>query len=73
MNYIGWIGAVLVLLGYYLNAKQIKSSWLIWIVGNFLVAIYCLSIGAHPTALMSLAIMCMNIYGYTSWNKKNRF
>lgn len=72
MYYLGWVGAALVLFGYFLNAKKKKSSWLIWIVGNLFVAIYSWHIGALPTTLMSLAIMIMNIYGYISWKKEKK-
>ena len=70
MNILGWIGAIIVLLGYYLNAKKFAWSWLIWFLGNALVAIYSFSISAYSTMSMSVIIMGMNIYGYVQWNKK---
>ena len=38
-----WLGAVCVIIGYYLNAHQHASSWLFWIVGNILIGFYCLN------------------------------
>ena len=64
---LGWVGAMLVLLGYYLNANMYASSWLVWIVANALVGIYCLNKEAYPTAVMSFVLVIMNIYGYISW------
>jgi C4-dicarboxylate transporter len=64
---LGWVGAILVILGYYLNANQLTSSWVVWIIGNVLVAIYSYHKKAYSTALMSLIIMIMNVYGYISW------
>jgi nicotinamide riboside transporter PnuC len=64
---IGWIGAVLVVWGYYLNANQYLSSWLVWIVGNLCVAGYSAHKKAYSTLAMSLVIAAMNIYGYFSW------
>ncbi len=64
---IGWMGAGLVVFGYYLNANQCLSSWLVWIVGNLCVAGYSLYKQAWSTALMSFIIALMNVYGYLSW------
>ena len=69
MERIGWLGAVLVVGGYYLNANQCLSSWLVWIVGNLLVAGYSIHKKAWSTAVMSLIITVMNIYGYLTWVK----
>lgn len=66
---LGWIGAGLVVFGYYLNAHQHISSWLVWIVGNLLVAGYSIHKKAWSTAVMSLIITVMNIYGYLTWVK----
>ena len=66
-EFIGWFGALLVVFGYYLNANQCLSSWLVWIVGNLCVAGYSAYKKAYPTALMSFVIALMNIYGYFSW------
>ena len=63
----GWIGAFLVILGYYLNAHMHASSWLVWIIGNALVAIYSWHKKAYPTVVMSIIILIMNIYGWVIW------
>ena len=64
---IGWMGAGLVVFGYYLNANQCLSSWLVWIVGNLCVAGYSIYKQAWSTSLMSFIIALMNVYGYLSW------
>ena len=64
---LGWAGAVLVLVGYFLNANMNSSSWLVWIIGNTLIGIYCLNKEAYPTAVMSFALVIINIYGYAKW------
>ncbi len=68
MERLGWLGALLVILGYYLNANQHLSCWSVWIVGNLCVAGYSAYKKAYPTLVMSLIITAMNIYGYASWN-----
>ena len=67
MERLGWIGAFLVILGYYFNAHQHLSCWGVWIAGNLCVAGYSAHKKAYPTLLMSLIITGMNIYGYFSW------
>ena len=67
---LGWVGALLILYGYYLNANGIIQSWLVWIVGNSLIGAYCLKKEAYPTAAMSFILVILNIYGYLNWLDK---
>lgn len=64
---IGWIGALFVIFGYYLNANQYSLSWIIWILGNLMVGMYSLTKKAYSTAIMSFVITLMNIYGFIKW------
>ena len=64
---IGWVGAILVVFGYFLNANHYASSWLVWIVGNLCVAGYSINKKAWSTATMSIIISIMNLYGYLKW------
>ena len=63
----GWLGAGMVIFGYYLNANEYIASWLVWMVGNTLVGIYSLYKKAYSTAAMSFMVTMMNIYGYIRW------
>lgn len=67
MERIGWLGAILVVGGYYLNAHHHLSSWIVWIIGNLCVAGYSTYKKAWPTVAMSVVITIMNIYGYYAW------
>tara|TARA_R110000765_G_scaffold297797_2_gene392888 strand:- start:217 stop:477 length:261 start_codon:yes stop_codon:yes gene_type:complete len=64
---IGWLGALLVVFGYYLNANHLLSSWPVWVAGNLGVGLYSYHKSAYSTMVMSLIITVMNIYGYLSW------
>jgi len=64
---IGWLGAILVVCGYYLNANQCLSSWVVWVIGNLCVAGYSAYKKAWPTTVMSIIIAIMNIYGFYKW------
>ena len=65
---VGWIGATLVVAGYYLNANHYVSSWIVWFVGNLCVAGYSAHRKAWPTVAMSVIIAIMNLYGYFKWS-----
>jgi len=64
---LGWLGALLVLFGYFLNANGSIESWLVWVVGNLFIGKYCLDKKAYPTAIMSFILVIINIYGYFRW------
>ncbi|MAF43651.1 MAG: hypothetical protein CMI54_05725 [Parcubacteria group bacterium] len=64
---LGWIGAVLVLLGYYLNANGLIECWPVWLVGNLFIGKYCLDKKAYAAAVMSFVLIILNIYGYVRW------
>ena len=40
LKLMGWVGAGLVIFGYYLNANEFLSSWIVWMLGNAFVGIY---------------------------------
>ena len=60
---LGWLGFVLILFGYYFNARQLIFCFYIWGVGNILI-------NAMPQVAMSIFVLGMNIYGYIEWSKK---
>ncbi len=66
----GWIGFLLILLGYYFNAKKKIYCFFIWGVGNSIYFFYGYIIEAFPVMAMSIFILVMNIYGYCSWSLK---
>jgi len=68
---IGWLATVLILIGYYLNAKKYISSWLLWCLGNLLMMIYSIGINATPQVVLAFILMMLNIYGYVKWKKDN--
>jgi len=57
----------LIVLGYYLNANQDISCWVVWLIGNVMMGSYCYKKKAYPPAALSFLIGAMNIYGYISW------
>jgi len=68
---LGWIATSLILLGYYLNAKQSVTSWLVWFLGNTFMLVYSIFISAWPQVGLAIALMVLNVYGYFEWKKIN--
>ena len=68
---IGWIATVLLLIGYYLNAKRQRISWVVWIAGNTLMGVYAYMISSMSVACLSVILVGLNIYGYNSWKNNN--
>ena len=61
---LGWICTILVVLGYYLNARQNqKIAFLVWIVGDVGWIIYDYFIDNWSHATLSTIIIIINFYG----------
>jgi hypothetical protein len=63
----GWVGTVLILFGYYLNANKKTTSWITWFFGNTLMLIYSMFIEAYPQVALALVLLGLNVYGYIQW------
>ena len=68
---LGWVATITLLVGYYLNAKKMICSWIVWLHGNGVMLIYALAISSYSVAFLSIALMLLNVYGYISW-KQNK-
>ena len=66
---IGWLGTVCILFGYYLNAKKLDMSWIVWYLVNLFMLVYSVKINACPQVLLAVVIMGLNVYGYLNWRK----
>ena len=71
ISIFGWLATILILLGYYLNARKLTISWIVWFVGNVSNLIYSGFIEAWPQFVLAIALMGLNVYGYIEWKKKN--
>ena len=69
IDLLGWTATILLLIGYYLNAKKHTYCFYLWGVGNILFILYAILIDSNPMLFMSIFTLGMNIYGYLQWNK----
>lgn len=68
---IGWISTTLVLIGYFSNAKgYTKTAMITWIIGDTGWITYDIFIDNISHLLLSLVIICINLFGiYRIWKK----
>ena len=66
----GWLGLILIMLGYYFNAQKKLYCFYIWGIGNTMYFIYAVLTDSMPIAALSIFIIIMNIYGWIKWNKE---
>ena len=69
IDLFGWFGFLLIICGYYLNAKKHPDCFYIWGIGNISFLIYAIFMNSLPMFFMSIFTLGMNIYGWIQWNK----
>tara|TARA_Y100000748_G_scaffold300132_1_gene298130 strand:+ start:1003 stop:1233 length:231 start_codon:yes stop_codon:yes gene_type:complete len=69
IDILGWLGFLLILVGYYLNAQKQIICFPIWAIGNIIYIIYGFILNAFPIMAMSIFVLGMNVYGYKNWVK----
>lgn len=64
LEWIGWVGTILVLTGYLLNAKKHhKFAMLTWVFGDAIWIVYDIYIDNISHLVLSLVIILLNLYG----------
>ena len=68
---LGWISTALVLIGYITNARGLtKTAMITWIIGDIGWITYDIFISNISHMVLSLVIICINLYGiYRLWKK----
>ena len=68
---LGWISTALVLVGYFANARGLtKTAMITWIIGDIGWITYDIFISNISHMVLSLVIICINLYGiYRLWKK----
>jgi len=69
IEWLGWFATILLLIGYYLNAKKHIESWIVWVAGNTAMLIYAYVIHSYSIVFLSFTLIMLNVYGYISWRQ----
>ena len=70
---LGWISTALVLVGYVLNAKDVRTGAMVtWIVGDTGWIVYDFFIDNVSHLVLSLVIITINVYGMYNITRKKQ-
>lgn len=71
IDIVGWIGTLLVLIGYILNAnRKYLSACIIWIIGDITWIAYDVHRGIYPHLGLCLVIISINLYAIVKMSVK---
>lgn len=71
IDIVGWIGTLLVLGGYLLNANKFHvQACALWIVGDIAWITYDTIRGIYPHLVLSLVIISINVYAMINLSRK---
>ena len=67
---LGWLCTLLVIIGFYANAKQrLKLAIILWVIGDVGWVVYDVLINNFSHGVLSGLIIGINIYGLYNLNK----
>ena len=66
-----YVMMVIALFGSYLNAKQRREGYLLWMLTNGFWIIHNLAVSEFAQAILYLANMVISIMGFVNWKKSN--
>lgn len=73
MLILGWIAAVLSIIGILLNAKKNILCWPIWLVSNVMWISHFIINWDPPSLVLWFVFLGTNTFGWVQWNKdKNK-
>lgn len=65
-----WIVTAIALIGTYLNARQNRNGFLLWMVSNTAFSVWNLEIGEYAQAFLFLCYLFLAVYGYFAWKNQ---
>jgi nicotinamide mononucleotide transporter len=67
LNIFLWINTAIAIIGTYLNARQVRYGFVLWMVTNFIFTGYNVLSGCWPQAFLFATYFGLAIYGWRSW------
>ena len=71
LNKFIWLNTIIAIIGTYLNAKQIRSGFLIWMATNAVFVGYNLYIEAYPQVVLFSVYFGLSLLGWKNWGKSD--
>lgn len=72
MDFIGYIGMVMAMVGTYINAKADRRCFLIWFVSNGIFIITSAMAGLWPQVGLFVFNTIMCVKGWYTWGKQRK-
>ena len=70
LEMLGYIAALISLMGVVLNAKKNIWCWAIWLVSNGFWIVYSAIEGDIPSVILWSMFSLFNVYGWIQWKKE---
>jgi len=67
-----WCNTFVAIIGTYLNAKQKRFGFIIWMITNAVFVIYNMYIHQHALAALFGVYFGLALYGWLSWGKAEK-
>lgn len=67
-----WVLTAITIFGTFLNARQIKSGFIVWGICNMCWMGVDFGRGIYAQACLYIVFIGFNIYGYLQWKKKDK-
>lgn len=65
-----WINTLVAIVGTFLNARQIRSGFIVWMITNGVFVGYDLYIHSYQQAALFGVYFVLAVYGWITWGKK---
>ena len=67
-----WLNTAVAIVGTYLNAKQVRFGFIIWMVTNAVFVINNIYIGSYQQAALFGVYLFLAVLGWFSWGKQKQ-
>ena len=71
-EYLIWLNTAVAILGTFLNAKQIRFGFVIWMITNLVFVVNNVYIKSYPQAALFGVYFVLALYGWVSWGKEKK-
>ena len=72
MEKLIWLNTFVAIAGTYLNAKQNRIGFIIWMITNAFFVAYNLMIGSYAQATLFFVYFGLALYGWINWGKERK-
>ncbi len=67
-----WCNTVLAIIGTFLNAKRIRSGFVIWMITNAIFVVNNFYIHSYQQAALFTVYFGLAVYGWLNWGKEEK-